>query len=156
MRRASQCFVATKGGRTSRSTTATPAAGTAIPIDSNLLLADGDARWLDDFGTGSYVDPSLHWYRSTLAHNAPLVNGVSQARVNGTIDAYDERGAAGWIVASSDGIAPPTRLARTVVAMSSYVIDELAWTGDVDVTVDLPMHADVVLRGGAPASRARR
>jgi hypothetical protein len=121
--------------------------GHGHPDRLNLLLADGDSRWLDDFGTGSYVDPSLHWYRSTLAHNAPLVNGVSQARVNGTIDAYDERGAAGWIVASSEDIAPPTRLARTVVAMSSYVIDELAWMGDVEVTVDLPIHSDVVLRG---------
>ena len=84
--------------------------GHGHPDRLNLLLADGDTRWLDDLGTGSYVDPSLHWYRSTLAHNAPLVDGVSQARVNGTLDAYDERGAAGWIVASSDGIAPPTRL----------------------------------------------
>ena len=38
---------------------------------------DGSARWLDDMGTGSYVDPSLHWYRSTLAHNAPLLDGKS-------------------------------------------------------------------------------
>jgi hypothetical protein len=121
--------------------------GHGHPDRLNLLLADGDERWLDDVGTGSYVDPSLHWYRSTLAHNAPLVNGVSQARVNGVIDAYDERAAAGWIVASSDDIAPGTRIARTLVAMSSYLIDELEWDADADVTVDLPIHADIVLRG---------
>ena len=73
--------------------------GHGHPDRLNLLLANGDTRWLDDPGTGSYVDPSLHWYRSTLAHNAPLVDGRSQIRVNGTLAAYDERGAAGWIVA---------------------------------------------------------
>jgi hypothetical protein len=121
--------------------------GHGHPDRLNLLLADGDARWLDDFGTGSYVDPSLHWYRSTLAHNAPLVNGVSQQRADGSIDAYDERGAAGWIVASNDALAPGVRVTRTIVALSSYAIDELAWFGDDNVTVDLPIHADIVLRG---------
>jgi hypothetical protein len=50
--------------------------GHGHPDRLNLLLSDGDTRWLDDYGTGSYVDPSLHWYRSTLAHNAPMVDGA--------------------------------------------------------------------------------
>ena len=54
--------------------------GHGHPDRLNLLLADGDVRWFDDPGTGSYVDPSLHWYRSTLAHTAPLVDGRSQPR----------------------------------------------------------------------------
>ena len=59
--------------------------GHGHPDRLNLLLADGDVRWLDDLGTGSYVEPSLHWYRSTLAHNAPLVDGRSQRRVDGEL-----------------------------------------------------------------------
>lgn len=121
--------------------------GHGHPDRLNLLLSDGDVRWLDDFGTGSYVDPSLHWYRSTLAHNAPLVNGVSQARADGTIAAYDERGAAGWIVATSDAVAPKIAITRRVIALSEYLIDELWWTSEDEATVDLPLHADIELRG---------
>jgi hypothetical protein len=92
--------------------------GHGHPDRLNVLLADGETRWLDDYGTGSYVDPSLHWYRSTLAHNAPLVGAKSQLRADGTLVAYDERGAAGWIVATADGIAPDVRIRRTLVVMS--------------------------------------
>jgi hypothetical protein len=67
--------------------------GHGHPDRLNLLISDGSTRWLDDFGTGSYVDPSLHWYRSTLAHNAPLADGTSQQRTDGVLLAYDERGA---------------------------------------------------------------
>jgi hypothetical protein len=119
--------------------------GHGHPDRLNLLLVDGDTRWLDDVGTGSYVDPSLHWYRSTLAHNAPLVDGVSQIRTNGQLDAYDERGAAGWIVVCGDGIAPGAFFLRTVIVMPEYIIDELLWSHDASATVDLPIHADIKL-----------
>ncbi len=35
--------------------------GHGHPDRLNVLLMHGDERWLDDMGTGSYVDPSLHW-----------------------------------------------------------------------------------------------
>ena len=60
-------------------------AGHGHPDRLNFVLVHGADRWLDDVGTGSYVDPSLHWYRSTLAHNAPLVDGRSQERVHGAL-----------------------------------------------------------------------
>src|SRR5439155_776968 len=41
------------------------------------LHADG-VHWLPDLGTGSYVAHDLFWYRSTLAHNAPRLDGRSQ------------------------------------------------------------------------------
>jgi Heparinase II/III-like protein len=122
--------------------------GHGHPDRLNLLLADGEQRWLDDYGTGSYVDASLHWYRSTLAHNAPLVDGASQLKVDGTLMAYDERGAAGWIHATAR-IASSTRAERSIVVMADYVIDDVVWVADHDVTVDLPIHADVVLQSGA-------
>ncbi len=125
--------------------------GHGHPDRLNLLLADGDTRWLDDYGTGSYVDRSLHWYRSTLAHNAPLFDGKSQRRVNGALVAYDEREHAGWIVASVDDLAQGVRATRTVVAMDGYLVDVVAWRADHDVTVDLPIHADVTLLHGIDA-----
>jgi hypothetical protein len=120
------------------------------PDRLNLLLVDDNTRWLDDMGTGSYVDPSLHWYRSTLAHNAPLLNGQSQARVHGRLLAYDERGAAGWISASVEEVAPGASVARTLVVMPGYLIDEVEWRADRSVKVDLPFHVDAqVVRGAA-------
>ena len=87
--------------------------GHGHPDRLNLLLVDGATRWLDDMGTGSYVDPSLHWYRSTLAHDAPLVNGRSQERVHGVLRAWEDRGGAGWVWAETDGIAPVAHVERT-------------------------------------------
>jgi hypothetical protein len=122
--------------------------GHGHPDRLNLLLIRDRTRWLDDFGTGSYVDRSLHWYRSTLAHNAPLFNGTSQQRVNGQLLAYDEHGAAGWITASADNLAPGASAVRTLVVMPSYVIDIVSWHAEHEATVDLPLHADLSVLGG--------
>ena len=125
-------------------------AGHGHPDRLNLVLVHGADRWLDDVGTGSYVDPSLHWYRSTLAHNAPLVDGRSQKRVHGALIAYEDRGDAGWVRAAVDGVAPGVTFERTLVAMPEYVLDELTWRADRDVRVDLPFHADGELDGVGP------
>jgi hypothetical protein len=129
-------------------------AGHGHPDRLNVMLVRGEDRWLDDVGTGSYVDPSLHWYRSTLAHNAPLVNGRSQQRTNGSLAAYEERGAAGWVRAFADGLAAGVRFERTLVAMPNYIVDELTWLADRDVIVDLPMHVDGDLIGAEEWTRA--
>lgn len=123
--------------------------GHGHPDRLDLLLMHGATRWLDDVGTGSYVDPSLHWYRSTLAHNAPLIAGRSQERVHGTLVAYDERGAAGWVRGEAR-IAPAVRVRRTLVAMPDYAVDVLEWRADPgagEVTLDLPMHVDATAGG---------
>ncbi|HEX6050771.1 MAG TPA: heparinase II/III family protein, partial [Gemmatimonadaceae bacterium] len=117
-------------------------AGHGHPDRLNFILVDGDTRWLDDVGTGSYVDPSLHWYRSTLAHNAPLVDGRSQKRVHGSLLAYEDRGGAGWVRAAVRDIAPGVQSERTLVVMPTYLIDELTWRAPRDVIVDLPFHVD--------------
>jgi hypothetical protein len=122
-----------------------PGGGHGHPDRLNLLLANGSSRILDDMGTGSYVDPSLFWYRSTLAHNAPLVNGRSQRYAAGELVAYDERGGAGWALARCDGIAEGVRFDRAVVVLSGYVVERLSWRADDEVIVDLPMHVE-----GAP------
>jgi hypothetical protein len=124
--------------------------GHGHPDRLNLLLADGAVRWLDDMGTGSYVDRTLFWYRSTLAHNAPLVDGQSQERVHGRLLAYDERGAAGWVDAAVDELAPGVRARRTLVVMPNYLVDEVSWSAARDVAFDLPIHVDGELGGAAP------
>ena len=76
-----------------------------------------------------YVDPSLHWYRSTLAHNAPIVDGHSQPRVNGELLAFADDGETGWVSARAE-LAPQTELTRTVVLLKDYLIDELSSGAD--------------------------
>ena len=115
--------------------------GHGHPDRLNVMFADGTARWLDDLGTGSYVDQSLHWYRSTLAHNAPLVDGRSQDRINGRLLAHDERGGVGWILASAE-IRRGVSVERALVITPDYFVDEVRWTAERNVRIDLPIHFD--------------
>ncbi|MFI5244598.1 MAG: heparinase II/III family protein, partial [Gemmatimonadales bacterium] len=123
--------------------------GHGHPDRLNLLFMQGATRWLDDLGTGSYVDPSLHWYRSTLAHNAPMIDGHSQARVDGALLAHDERGDFGWTFAEADGLAPGVRVTRAVIVTPDYFVDEIRWSAERIVQFDLPVHFDCELRGNA-------
>jgi len=118
--------------------------GHGHPDRLNVTLYQGSTRWLDDLGTGSYVDPSLHWYRSTLAHNAPLVDGKSQPIRDGTLLAYDEREGLGWILAEFNLPDEAVRLERTVVVAPDYLVDELRWTAAHDVRVELPWHLEAL------------
>jgi hypothetical protein len=124
--------------------------GHGHPDRLNVLLSVGDERWLDDPGTGSYVDASLHWYRSTLAHNAPLVNGRSQCLTDGMLRAYDERDGVGWVDAHvpTGGIAPGVRVSRSVVAMPNYALDRVEWASDDAASFALPLHIDGELEAG--------
>ncbi len=136
--------------------------GHGHPDRLNLLLMRDDVRWLDDFGTGSYVDRTLHWYRSTLAHNAPLVDGKSQMSTNGTLRAYDERDDCGWIQAEAQ-IAPGVRVRRSIVVLPHYLVDSVAWQSapraDVNagdepeptLVFDVPIHAGIDLSEGVSA-----
>ena len=114
--------------------------GHGHPDRLNLNLSVGAARILDDLGTGSYVDKSLHWYRSTLAHNAPLVDGRSQPEQDGDLLAHDERGALGWTVAVVEW--PGVRVERAMVVAPEYIVDELRWSADREVRMELPWHLD--------------
>jgi hypothetical protein len=115
--------------------------GHGHPDRLNVLFATGSSRWLDDMGTASYVDRSLHWFRSTLAHNAPLVSGRSQLPVDGSLDAFDDRGGAGWVRARAE-IADGVEVCRALIVMPQYFIDEVQWTADGDVQFMLPIHLD--------------
>jgi hypothetical protein len=124
--------------------------GHGHPDRLNVLFMQGGTRWLDDLGTGSYVAPSLHWYRSTLAHNAPMIDGRSQARIDGSLLAHDERGGVGWTFAQADGLAPGVRITRAVIVTPDYFVDEIRWYAEARMRFELPIHFDGELRGVAP------
>lgn len=116
-----------------------PGGGHGHPDRLNLTLVDRTHRWFEDPGTGSYVDPSLHWYRSTLAHNAPMVDGRSQPAVRGALLAFQDHGRVGWVSAHAE-LAPGLMVRRSVVVLDDYLVDELSWTGVDNHEITLPMH----------------
>ena len=142
-----RCFVGLDYGRSG--------GGHGHPDRLNLLLSDGDTRWFDDPGTGSYVDESLHWYRSTLAHTAPLVDAQSQPRVDGELAAFEELGEAGWMRARAE-LAPGCVVQRTIVVVGDYLVDRVDWESDDVHEIALPFHGvRLVGAHGAPLAGVR-
>ncbi len=95
--------------------------------------ADG-VHWLADPGTGTYVSQALHWYRSTLAHNAPRVDGRDQAMASAHADMFDVQGDWSWV----RGRFGP--LTRTVVLGPRQLVDVVEFAGDEEHLVELPWH----------------
>jgi hypothetical protein len=106
-----------------------------------LTLADGSVRLLDDLGTGTYADPLLAWYRSALAHTAPIVDGGGQ-----------EVGAGRLVGFSADTVASAARatyieprrgvqLWRSIRLCGNQLIDVLQWyaSDERPARVDLPL-----------------
>jgi hypothetical protein len=100
-----------------------------------------DRPWLVDVGTGSYVAESLHWYRSTLAHNAPGLRGAGQLGGRAWCSAFDERGEWAWCRGVAEGmLGPETTVTRTIVTGPDCVVDVVDVSAPEDCTVDLPLH----------------
>ena len=97
------------------------------------LHADG-VHWLPDPGTGSYVSPLLAWYRSTLAHNAPRLGGVSQTPGDATCEAFAVEGDWAWVRGRFGD------LARTVVLGPGYLLDLIELNGREERLLELPWH----------------
>ncbi len=144
-RDASHTYVALEGGHSG--------GGHGHPDRLALTLQVNGNRWLQDPGTGSYVDASLHWYRSTLAHFAPLVNGRSQPAVRGELIAFDDSGTHGWIWKRAE-LAAGLLVDRRVVVGDGYLVDLLEWhsvardgleearEADREITLPIAAHAD--------------
>ncbi|HXY20505.1 MAG TPA: heparinase II/III family protein [Gemmatimonadales bacterium] len=117
--------------------------GHGHPDRLNFTLHAGGVPWLVDFGTGPYTSPTLGWYRSTLAHNAPLVDGLSQGPATGACVGYEERGEYGWVCAQlAEGAAyDGVGLQRTVVVTPGYVLDVVQMASGVgERMLALPWH----------------
>jgi heparinase II/III-like protein len=110
--------------------------GHGHPDRLNLLLHADRVYWLPDVGTGSYVSRDLFWYRSTLAHNAPRLDGVSQPLRSATCVAFESQGAWGWARAVWDA----GNVTRTLVAGPRYLVDVVDLAGSEDHLLELPWH----------------
>ena len=97
------------------------------------LHADG-VHWLPDPGTGSYVTRDLFWYRSTLAHNAPRLDGASGLPGDAVCEMFEAQDDWAWVRGRFEG------LTRTVVSGPAYVVDVVELTGRDEHAVELPWH----------------
>ncbi|HEV2671602.1 MAG TPA: sugar-binding protein, partial [Gemmatimonadales bacterium] len=94
--------------------------------------ADG-VHWLPDPGTGSYVTRDLFWYRSTLAHNAPSLDGAPLADET-HCDCFAEEGDWAWVRGRAGSIS------RTVVAGPLYIVDVVELSSREDHLLELAWH----------------
>jgi hypothetical protein len=107
--------------------------GHGHPDRLHLTLHARGVHWLPDPGTGSYVTRDLFWYRSTRAHNAPLLDGRSQESGKTRCVAFDDRGEWAWIRGEWGGVT------RTVVTGPDWLADLVEYEG-VSARLELPWH----------------
>lgn len=105
------------------------------------LHADG-VHWLGDPGTGLYVSRDLFWYRSTLAHNAPRLDGTSQPRGDATCEAFDTAGEWAWVRGRYGEVT------RTVVSGPTYVVDVVELEARTERVIELAWHVQGTTDGG--------
>ena len=108
--------------------------GHGHPDRLHLTLHAGGVHWLADPGTGSYVSRDLLWYRSTLAHNAPRLDGTSQPAGDAVCEAFDASGEWAWVRGRYGD------LTRSVISGPAYVLDVVELGSRSDHLLELPWH----------------
>jgi len=108
--------------------------GHGHPDRLHLTVHSGGVHWLPDPGTGSYVTRDLFWYRSTLAHNAPRLDGVSASPGDAVCEMFEAQDDWAWVRGRFGG------LTRTVVSGPAYLVDVLELTGREEHSVELAWH----------------
>lgn len=110
--------------------------GHGHPDRLHLTLHARGVHWLADPGTGSYVTPDLQWYRSTMAHNAPRVDEVSQPMGDARCEMFDAPGPWGWVRGKFG------KLTRTVVAGPKHLVDVVEYADDQEHLLEVPWHPE--------------
>jgi hypothetical protein len=108
--------------------------GHGHPDRLHLTVHAGGVHWLPDPGTGSYVHETLHWYRSALAHNAPIVDGQNADGLDAWCAAFDGEADYAWSRARAG------TLTRTIVLGAHHLLDIVELRGEPERELLLPWH----------------
>jgi len=108
--------------------------GHGHPDRLQLILHGDGVYWLPDPGTGQYITRDLFWYRSTLAHNAPRLDGESQPTATARCESFEDDGEWAWARGRFDIVT------RTVASGPAYVIDVIDLSAREDHVLELPWH----------------
>jgi len=109
----------------------------------NLTLHADGVLWLADPGTGSYASRDLFWYRATLAHNAPRLDGRSQSGGDAACEAFEVKGDWAWVRGRYGDVT------RVVVSGPEYVLDVVDLASRDEHVLEVPWHV-----GGAGEATA--
>ena len=108
--------------------------GHGHPDRLHLTLHQDGVHWLPDPGAGSYVARDLFWYRSTLAHNAPRLDGVSQPSGAASCEYFQATDKWAWVRGYFG------RVSRTVVSGPDHLLDIVELSAEEPHTLELPWH----------------
>lgn len=108
--------------------------GHGHPDHLHLTLHADGVHWLPDPGTGRYVTRDLFWYRSTLAHSAPRLDGQSQTPGHASCECFDVQEDWGWVRGRFE------TLNRIVTAGPAYIVDVTDLSARDDHLLELPWH----------------
>ena len=108
--------------------------GHGHPDRLQLTVFGDGVHWLPDPGTGSYVSHDLFWYRSTLAHNAPRLDGESQPFGGASLQCFDDQGSWAWVRGRFNGMV------RMVASGPEYLVDIVMYSGADERVLELPWH----------------
>jgi hypothetical protein len=108
--------------------------GHGHPDRLHLTVHAAGVHWLPDPGTASYVHETLHWYRSALAHNAPLLDGQNAAGLDAWCAGFDAGERFAWARGRAGG------LTRTIVLGQDHLVDIVELKGESERELLLPWH----------------
>ncbi|MGI6148391.1 MAG: sugar-binding protein [Limnochordia bacterium] len=127
--------------------------GHGHPDRLHLSFFDQGKLWLLDPGTGWYHVPELSWYRSTLAHNTVVVDGVSQAPREGVLTAFGDAGHFQVSQAQVDDVYPGVDMRRTLCLGQDFLLDVVDIWSEQEHVYDWVIHtrAAVEMQAGCTA-----
>ncbi len=108
--------------------------GHGHPSHLHLTLHADGLHWLPDPGTGAYVHDTLAWYRSALAHNAPLFGGVNAGGAEAWCAGFDTVPPWAWARGRAGD------LTRTVILGPGHLVDLLELDSAEARELVLPWH----------------
>jgi hypothetical protein len=121
--------------------------GHGHPDRLQLTLHANGSHWLPDQGTGAYTTDDLFWYRSTVAHNAPMLDGKDQsADDSARCTTFAVNREWSWATAKWND------LHRTIVLGPRWGVDVLQLDTSLPHRLDLPWHFQGQIEVATPGS----
>lgn len=126
--------------------------GHGHPDRLHLNLYDQEKLWFLDPGTGWYHVPELSWYRSTLAHNTVVVDGISQNPAEGHLLTFGDTDSFQISQAMVNDIYPGISMCRTLCLAEDYLFDIFDVYSAQEHTYDFVLHsrASLNIKNGKP------
>lgn len=120
-----------------------PYAGSHTHMDSLALLLFPFSL---DAGNPPYgVDIRRTWYQQTAAHNTVMVDGQSQAAIDGRLVAWNDESGFSEVEAASDDAYPGVKFSRKVTLEVGRISDRVSLNAEDQHTFDWLLHTDAAL-----------